>query len=275
MYPTLPKSYKGVYPFRLAAPSYIYPDRICLNAKMLAPYLDEIEIILFESAPEESLPSKQEIEKLSRIAKDSNLTYNIHLPIDIYLKNQDPSMRNHWVETNKRIITLTLPLSPSTYTLHLPFDETSPTKKNVERWQKLAFRSMEQLLLSTGIEAGCISIETLMYPFEWVEKIIAEFNLSVCIDIGHLVLQHVDIKSVFAKYSGKTSIIHLHGVKNGRDHVSLDKLPNQYLDTVMENLKNFSGVVSLEVFSYEKLKTSLLFLEKCWQKKLHGNSSSE
>ena len=56
MYPALPKSYKGIFPFKIGTTSFIYPDGYVQNVKMLAPYLDEIELILFESAPG-SLPT--------------------------------------------------------------------------------------------------------------------------------------------------------------------------------------------------------------------------
>jgi len=75
MYPVLPKSYKGAYPFRLGATSYIYPDHIIPNVKMLAPYLDEIELLLFESASKDSRPSKHEINKLSFLAKEFDLLH--------------------------------------------------------------------------------------------------------------------------------------------------------------------------------------------------------
>ncbi len=46
----VPKSYKGSYQFRLGTTSFIYPDHYLPNVKMLGPYLNEIELLLFESA---------------------------------------------------------------------------------------------------------------------------------------------------------------------------------------------------------------------------------
>jgi len=78
-------------------------------------------------------------------------------------------------------------------------------------------------LIVAGIKGESISIETLTCPFEWVEKIITALNLSVCIDIGHLIVHGFELEAVFNKYSGIISIIHLHGVENSLDHVSLYK----------------------------------------------------
>jgi len=264
MFLPLPKSYKGIYPFRLATTSYIYPDHIYPNVKMLAPYLDEIELLLFESDPDGSLPSKDEIKQLSLLAEKTGIAYNVHLPIDTSISDPDPSKRLQDVETIKRVMDLTSPLEPSTYTLHLPYDGHSDRREDVRKWQELISLSMEQII-GEGISGKYISIETLMYPFERVAGILAEFDLSVCIDTGHILLQDIDLKTFYNNYDSMTSIIHLHGVQNGHDHLSLDKLPENPLIAVMEILKRFTGVVSLEVFSYENLKRSLAFLEKCWQ----------
>ncbi len=264
MYLPLPKSYKDLYPFKLGTTSYIYPDHIIPNVKMLAPYLDEIELVLFESSYD-SLPSKDEIKTLSLLANEFRISYNIHLPTDISLSDPDPLMQHHVLETLKCIIDLTSPLFPTTYTLHLSYNKTSVEKENVKKWQELIYKSMEKLL-ALGIDSKTISIETLQYPFEWIEKIITDLNLSVCIDIGHLIKYGFGLETVFNKYSELTPIIHLHGVENRHDHISLDRLSKKQIKPIMTLLKGFTGVVSLEVFSYENLNASLVFLEKYWQR---------
>jgi hypothetical protein len=77
-YPHLPKSYKGFYPFKLATTSFIYPDDYIPNVKMLGPFVDEIELLLFESNAIESFFSASIIDKLQRLATDLNLSYNSH-----------------------------------------------------------------------------------------------------------------------------------------------------------------------------------------------------
>ena len=258
----LPKSYKGVYPFKLCTTSFIYQDGYVPNVKKLGPYLDEIELLLFESKPG-CLPNKNEIDELSLLSKEFDLTYNIHLPIDIYFGNRDPSVRQHAVETILRVLDLTSPLSPSTCTLHLSYDEASREKDKVKRWQDLTYETMKQLI-NFGVKAENISIETLDYPFKWVEEIVRDFKFTICMDIGHLIVCGEEIKLFFDSYCDNISIIHLHGVENGRDHLSLEKLPGERAGEIIEILKRFSKVVSIEVFSYDDLRTSLKFFEKCW-----------
>jgi len=263
MYPILSKSYKHSYPFKIGTTSYIYPDYIVPNVKMLGPYVDEIELLLFESRSE-SLPTMQQINELALLAEQFDFTYNIHLPIDISLTDSDPIARSKSVNVIKRIFDLTYVLTPSTYTLHLPCDETSFDVESLTIWQDFAADGIEKLI-ATGIQSQAISIETLAYPFEWIEEIIKAYELSVCIDIGHLLVNGFDIKKVFDKHSSNTSIIHMHGIENKKDHVSLSRLQREQIDQIIGLLKSYYGVVSLEVFSFENLSTSLTFLEKYWE----------
>ncbi len=264
MYPALPKSYKGMYPFKIGTTSYIYPDHVLPNVKMLAPYLDEIEIVMYEGQSRANFPSKNELYELAGLAKEFSLAYNIHLPMDLFLGHRSRRIRNQGIETIKYVIDLTAPISPTTHTLHLEFDEESQHPETVQQWLALVHDSMEQLV-AAGIECESISIENLSYPLEWIEGILNDFSVSVCMDLGHLMVHREDMEAVFRKYANKTSIIHLHGVKNHRDHRSLADLGPEDVATVMRILQQFKGIVSLEIFSFEDLKTSLGVLEKFWQ----------
>jgi sugar phosphate isomerase/epimerase len=260
MHPPLPKSYKDEFSFKIGTTSFIYPDGYVQNVKMLAPYFDEIELILFESAPG-SLPSIHEVKQLFSLAKEFDLTYNIHLPIDISLGAPEPSIRHFALETIKQVMDLTATLSPSTYTLHLPYEEPGSGNDQIKRWRDRLNTSMNKLV-SGGINGEMFSIETLDYPLDWVEEILLDFNLSVCIDVGHLILYGFDPETLFNKYKKRTPILHIHGVDNHKDHLPLDRLPKDNAETVFKLLKQFEGVVSLEVFSFDHLKPSLNFLEK-------------
>ncbi len=260
MYPSPEKSYKNHYPFKLGTTSFIYPDTYAPNVKMLGPYLDEIELLFMESNTS-SLPSKHQIDELALLAKEFDLTYNIHLPSDIFLGNPDPSVRLYAVETVKRVVELAYTLTPSTWTLHLVHDEKGYEDSQLKKWLERIHKSLKQIV-SGGINSRDISIETLSYPFEWLKEIIDELDLSVCVDLGHLFLYGFDPKAIFNTYSRRISILHLHGVENKTDHIGLERLNMKHTETVVEILKTFTGVVSLEVFSYKHLASSLVYLEK-------------
>jgi sugar phosphate isomerase/epimerase len=264
MYPALPKSYKGIFPFKIGTTSFIYPDGYVQNVKMLAPYLDEIELILFESAPN-SLPSNHEIKELLSLSNEYDISYNIHLPLDISMGVEDSSTRHSAIETIKQVMDLTAPLSPTSYTLHLPYGESDFESEQVKRWKECTYQSMDTLC-SFGFNSRIISIETLNYPLEWVEDILIGFNLSVCMDLGHLILYELDMKDIFERYKDRTSIIHLHGANENKDHQPLDLLSKSNLKTIIRMLKQFRGIVSIEVFSFDYLNVSLKYLESVWKK---------
>lgn len=259
-YPPLPTNHKGIYPFTLCTTSFIYPDHIIPNVKKLGPIVDEIEVLVFESAPD-SLPTAADIRELAALSRDFDVSYNIHLPIDISVTADDPVLRRQAVRTMQRIIDITAVLSPSTYTLHLPFEETDQTQVTINQWQEWGIQSLTEIL-SADVNPRDISVETLDYPFEWAEPVVEALDTAVCLDLGHLMVYGYDGRKAFKKHAARTSIIHLHGVEKDKDHLALDRLAEDNVRMVMDILRRFEGVVSLEVFSYEKLAASLEFLAR-------------
>lgn len=262
-YLSLTKSYKGFYPFRIGTTSFIYPGLYVPNVRMLGPYVDEIELLLFESGPVASLLSKTVIADLQHLSSELNLTYNVHLPTDIAISNPNPERRERDIGKLLKVIERVEHLAPSTCTLHVPFSAEVSGHASVGEWRDIVYSSLAKIVKS-GVPAERIAIESLDYPFTWVENIIQDLRLSICMDIGHLLLQGNDIQTFFTKYADAVAIIHLHGVQNGKDHLPLDRLPASRLKPVFDILKKFKGIVSLEVFDFEYLQTSLDFLEIYW-----------
>ena len=73
---------KAFYPFRLAATSFTYYDSYAANVELLGPFVDEVELLIFESNPKNKAPSSEEIHRLGQMADTWNITYNVHLPLD-------------------------------------------------------------------------------------------------------------------------------------------------------------------------------------------------
>jgi adenosylcobalamin phosphodiesterase len=262
-YHYLTKSYKGFYPFKIGTTSFIYPDFYVPNVRMLGPYVDEIELLLFESGPTASLLSKTVIADLRHLSRDFNLTYNIHLPTDIAISDPNPDRRRRAVAKLLNIIERVERLSPSTCTLHVPFAVDALGDESVGKWQDIVYRNLAELV-KYGVPAARIAVESLDYPLAIMENIIKDLNLFICMDIGHLIMQGDDIQAFFNMFAGLVAIIHLHGVQDGKDHLPLDRLPKSRHQPILEILKKFNGTVSLEVFNFEYLQTSLNFLERCW-----------
>ncbi len=266
MYPRLSKSYKGRFPFNIGTTSFIYPDDYVPNVKMLGPYLENIELLLFESHHTGALPSKQVIRELADLAKDFALTYNVHLPTDISISRRDPQHQKAAVDTIVRVAERVAPLFPTTLTLHVPYHDDSLAEDKVKNWQERVIKNLAKILAS-GTPGHLISIENLDYPFEILVPIISELDLAICLDCGHLILHGDDIEKFFHTYAAKTAIIHLYGVANNHFHGALDQLPETLMAPIMRLLAQFNGIVSMEVFSYAHLEASLKFMEKCWSQR--------
>ncbi|MBU1341725.1 MAG: sugar phosphate isomerase/epimerase [Proteobacteria bacterium] len=256
-------------PFKLGTTSFIFPDHIIPNVKKLGPLFDEIELLVFESQAAGVLPSKDEVKELLYLSGKLDLTYNIHLPIDVSLTCGSLKKRQKAVDTLLAIIDLFAPLAPTTHTLHLEMPKDIRTdERKLEIWREETRQSLNTLL-SELASPGILSIETLDYPFAFLDTLVEQLNLSVCIDAGHQIKYGFNLIETFEKHKSRTSIIHLHGVdfsgKNIKDHTSLDKLPEKYLGQVQTILEKFTGVVSLEVFNLENLNRSLAVLSKMFK----------
>jgi sugar phosphate isomerase/epimerase len=265
-YPSLEKCYKRMFPFKLCTTSYIYPDHVIPNVVMLAPFLDEIELVLFESEGKDNLPGEGEISQLISLSIDHKVNFNVHLPIDIFLGDRSEKVRSKAVSIVKRVIERTLCLNPSVYTLHFDIrNENGQEESDIETWRRRIIQSAEEIV-EYGIRSNRISVETLGYPFEWIEDIIRDFGFSICLDIGHILIQDQDLRLYLDNYLADASIIHLHGFQSGIDHLGIDKLPESALKLILSYIRHYRGIVSLEVFSIDDLKRSLIALEEKWVK---------
>lgn len=264
MHPLLPQSYKNRYPFKLGTTSFIHPDHIVPNVEALAPFLDEIEITLFESRPC-SLPPPSEIAALKDLARRCGVRYNIHLPLDIAITAADGAEGEAAVETLRGVIDLTRPLSPTTWTLHLPYIESDRRPLTRNAWRDRTLGRLQKLLAGGHVPPERISLENLDYPPEWLNPFIQAFGCAVCLDIGHLITNGYDWAAAFDQYLPNASVIHLSGMEGGKDHKSLHLLPEADGRRLVSLLRNYRGSVMLEIFSHADLLSSLDHFERLWR----------
>jgi sugar phosphate isomerase/epimerase len=260
--------YKKRYPFRLAAPSFIFPADYVTNARKLAPCLDEVELIFFESRPD-SLPSKREIEQLRNLQERQTLQYNVHLPLDLNLCAKDADEREDASAAITGVLELVRPLAATTYTLHLPAEAMDPADRPYQArpWQERALLGLQSLFRRTDLPPRMISVETLDYPPSWIAPLVERLDLSVCVDVGHVLLHGFDLWPVFNQFRPRITICHLHGVSEGKDHLALQHMDENHLRTVKTFLSGFTQTLSLEVFSPQNLRESLQTLALLMQKK--------
>lgn len=253
------------YRFRLGVPSYVYPADILSNVEALAPGVDDIEIVLFESETLSPLPSPDIVARLVELAAAHRLTYTVHLPIDRQLGSADGAERAACQGQILKIMARAAPLDPFAYILHLGGVEPSTTAGGVKEWQA---RVAEQLpaIVARARDSSRICVENLSYPFAWCEPLLERFDLGVCLDTGHLALAGGEVDRHFRRYADRIRVIHLHGAKDGKDHRPLTAMPDAWLGRFLNSIDNFTGVLTLELFDFDSVRLSMEILSQCLER---------
>jgi len=248
--------------FRLGATSYVYPADILPNAEALAGHVDDIELVLFESRAAANIPPPATVERLADLGRRHHLTYTVHLPLDRHLGHPDAAERAAAVRQVQDLLDLTRPLAPHGYVLHLAGIAPDAPPARVAHWQDDTAAALEQILAG-GTPAHLFCIENLDHPFAWCEPLVERCGLSVCLDAGHLWLGGGSVDDFLARHRPHLRVIHLHGVRDGRDHLPLTALAPERLPAFLHAIRGYSGVVTLEVFEYDALRLSIERLTAC------------
>jgi len=246
-------------PFRLGTTSYIIPDEILPNIHFLAPYVDEIELVLFESGRSDNLPTRVEVRELICLKSSFEVTYNVHLPVDLYLGDPDSRVRTRGCETVLRFYRRTLPLGPEVYILHLDWRRPGGGEGQDgghKGWLRRLENSLEWLL-GQGVDPGRLAVENLGYPLQWIESLVEALGMHFCLDVGHLIRYGFGLQETLDTYLDRTVMIHLHGVSDGEDHRGLEALDHRRWGILKDFLRRYGDGVSLEVFSLKDLERSL------------------
>jgi sugar phosphate isomerase/epimerase len=249
---------KGLLPFTLACPSFIFRADYVENVCRLAPFVDEIQLLFFESRFEDSLPSPDLVDRLAGLGREKSITYSVHLPSDIFLGHAEEGERRFAADVLVDIIKRCAPLAPSTYTLHL---ERDPSEANDKRWQVHTTAALASVL-DAGIDSRCISIENLNYDFRLAAPVVEALDLSVCMDMGHLLAHGQMLAPFYQRWQDRISVVHIHGVDGSRDHLPLDRLSPVNEAGVLDLIARFGGLVTVEVYSVGALETSLQWMKK-------------
>lgn len=256
-------SLKGKLPCRVGTSSYVIPSGILPNVEALASRVDDVELVLFESDDVSNLPSANMVEHLAMVARRKELSYTVHLPLDVKLGSADESVRSGSVRKCLGVRERLDHASPFAYVLHLAVRDypgsQSLSGPDLERWREAVGSSVRDLLAG-GFSPGDICVETLAYPFEYAEPIVEEYNLRVCLDIGHVILNGYDINQYIERLWPNTRIIHAHGIKNGQDHCSLEHMDSELLMNIINRMKKdheIERVFTVEVFNTSDFASSM------------------
>lgn len=249
-------------PVRLGTTSYIIPDDILPNLEYLRDRVEDVELVLFESDAFSNMPSPEDAAAMARLGHEADLTYTVHLPLDTRLGSADETERLASVGKCRRVIERMTPVNPFAWVLHLHGDRHGdPPTDDAPRWIERNRRSLAELL--NGGPAPCrICVETLDYDFSLVAPLVEAFDLSVCLDIGHLLVNGRNVAAHLDRWMDRARVFHVHGVDGaGKDHCHLGHLPDGLLEELAERLARLPAgdvrVLTMEVFGEDDFERSL------------------
>ncbi len=250
--------------FRIGTTSYIIPADILPNVDYLAGRVSDIQLVLFETDSHGSnLPDADLRRALIDRAARHDLTYTIHLPLDLRLADGGAAEHESLVKA-RRVIEATRELNPVAYTLHLdagrlppPWGACRERPLSLAVWQDQAVRALETV--SAWIpDPRLLCVENLeKWNPDAFESVLDRVPVSRTADIGHLWLEGKEPLPILEKWLPRTRVVHLHGIGT-RDHQSLLLMPAEKRDPVVRLLKErFDGILTLEVFNERDLAESL------------------
>ncbi len=220
------------------------------------------------------------IEHLAALKAELGLAYTVHLP----LWSVEPStpltpVRHGSVQALIDIVRATLVLQPEVYVLHATGALAAEFYRMrlpelgramlMRQFQAGAMESIATLLRETGIPSRQLAIETIEFPLDLTLEMAEKFDLSICLDVGHVLSGFsgdVELFTAFDMCLPRLAEIHLHdapvpasqqAIVYGKDHSILGTgdldLP-RFLDRLTEI--GFDGPIIFEL-EIEEALTSL------------------
>jgi sugar phosphate isomerase/epimerase len=192
--------------------------------------------------------TKAAIEELAALKAELGFRYTLHLP----LWSVEPStmltpVRLGSVQALVETVQATLRLEPEVYVLHatgalaaefyrmrLPETARAILMRQFQGWAR---NSIQALLRQTGLASRRLAIETIEFPFELTLEMAEEFDLSLCLDTGHILAGFsgpVELFDGLERCLPRLAEIHLHDcpaargqgageIGYGKDHQALGK----------------------------------------------------
>jgi len=252
----LPGIAKPSAPFRFGCTSFLLPADILPNVEYVAGLVDDVEILIFESDAISPLPAPDVVRALARMRATHNLSYSVHLPLDAYLADPDPAIRETGVQKCLRVRDRLQSAGSPRYVLH-----TEPSNGQPDLHGAL---QALQAAIQGGFAPASLCIEYNNPFFHDMAEPARENGISFCMDVGHLLLHGENPLHFIDRYGDNIQIIHLHGVADGRDHHDLSHLDAGLLKAVLDFAASSANdlVVTIEVFKQDRFLASLAILEK-------------
>lgn len=216
--------------------------------------------------------------------------YTVHLPYaSVDTSHYDSDFRRASINLIRRDALTLQALKPRVYILHPHGLKTAAllkaSKSTAERDLHLAnavngLRETVEALLAAGLAPRSIAIENLAgVPFEVFEPVIEEYDLGVCLDIGHWLRSREDPYEFIARFADRLIEVHIHQTfeaqPNRIDHNSLEEAGLVEVDGIVKALtaSQFTGPLLLEVKGIRAASASMHILNEALNRR-HSDMQS-
>jgi sugar phosphate isomerase/epimerase len=247
----------------------VYGEDLLDNVRLLSEVVDCVEIALFHTPELHNIPEPHAIREAKDIGVEAGITFTVHLPASLEIASGDSNRREASIDLAVDILSRMSPIDPAHHILHIPF--TPPTlvfvpglyftegqKGEWGAWAERGLLSLERIQAAAGNELRLL-VENINYSPSFLEPFWTDGDCGLCLDLGHLMLGREKVLPWLERCFPVTGEIHLHGVVEDEEHLSLSVLPDSRIKRWMEFLteSDYQGQLILEVFDPQDLSESL------------------
>ena len=184
------------------------------------------------------------VDKLAAYKEAHGLRFTCHLPLwSVEASTPLTPVREGSVKAVVEIIRATQVLAPEAYVLHATgglaaefYHGNFPDHVKallMRQFQAGAATSIQTVLSETGIHPRKLAIETIGFPFDLTLELAEQFDLSMCLDTGHILAGfsgQIGLMDALEQMLPRLADIHLHDsalhkpgepVRHGVDHKAL------------------------------------------------------
>ena len=222
----------------LSVPSYVIPGTYAENLRFLAdkPEVAGVELLFFMYDKDIRDLMRSELDEIRSF--QTRFSYTVHMPDSI-------------AEDHEEIIEATREIAGA-YIIHPPREDSGLP----------AFTDLMDTWRGRYGKDIFILENTRLSRFDAAEAALMDsiYGLSpICADIGHLRMEGQELEPWLAAKAGRITELHLHGFDGKTDHVPF-RSEEPWLIRLMPYLQNFPGVVELELFNWDQLRSVIPLL---------------
>ena len=212
------------------------------NVRLLAPFVDNIELIVYEYAGLDNYPNSAELSEMASLAEEFHFGYTVHLPSSLSAHRLDKPWQERALKEWRRAVQTLSRLQPRAYIWHWESEQIAwQPSANVGAWLDFTEQTAEKFLSYNLLPPESLCVENLSYDYALIWPLVQQLGLGVCLDVGHAWKNYGGLLPFMSKLWPKVGAIHLHGLdnKSGCDHMGLQPENRANLHKFAEELVMF------------------------------------